>query len=371
MYESIRVANFRSLRQMKVQDLGRLNLFVGPNNVGKTSLLEAVWLLQSPANIALTFGLALARGLTPLQLQQNPDSESVWHPLFYGMQTGNPIDLAATRVDGTEEALDISLSGEWVGDIETNGNGAVSSLATSVIAGNATAPPQTLVYRFTGGGINAATSTFSFGFGRANARTDPVFTSHPDLATRLPLFLFARQRTSPEELAARFTKAQDTVGTESLVRSLRVLEPDLRDMSIGYYMGDRQPSLRAHLNGLDRPMPLQLLGDGVGRLADILLAVPTVRNGVLLVDEIENGLYYRNLIPSWRAINITSREANVQLFATTHSLECVRAVVEALSEGDGDDFRLHRLERDGGDVRVVTYGLATARETLALNLEFR
>ena len=97
----------------------------------------------------------------------------------------------------------------------------------------------------------------------------------------------------------------------------------------------------------------------------------TVQDGLVLVDEIENGLYYRNLESAWRAIDAASQEANAQLFATTHSAECVQAALRAVSAGNADAFRLYRMERQDGRLRVVEFDHETAEAAFDLQLEFR
>lgn len=367
MYSSLQITNFRGLLALSVEDLGRLNLFVGPNNVGKTSLLEAMMLLQYPANPAATVALALSRGFPPPQ--QAPGS--LWHPLFSGLDTNRRIEIAGARSDGVDESLSIGLTKGGVGELDGLSNGEPHAPLATVLAGNMATPPETLTYRFVRGNHPPVGASFSLGLGRAAVRADPQFTETPELAARPSIFLPARHRSTPEELAARYTTLQDTVGGQALVRVLAALEPGLESLSIGFDLGTRQPSLRAHIDGLAVPVPLQLLGEGVGRLADILLAIPTIPDGLLLVDEIENGLYYRNMEAAWRAIDAASRDVNAQLLATTHSAECVQAAVQALAGESAADFRLYRLERTKEGVRPVRFDHATARAALDFDLEFR
>ncbi len=73
----------------------------------------------------------------------------------------------------------------------------------------------------------------------------------------------------------------------------------------------------------------------------------------------------------WKAIGDAARRAEVQIFATTHSLECIRAAHKAFETSDKYDFRYHRLERGNDEIRAVTYDqerLATSDE---MNLEMR
>jgi AAA15 family ATPase/GTPase len=95
------------------------------------------------------------------------------------------------------------------------------------------------------------------------------------------------------------------------------------------------------------------MGDGMNRLARLVGAIGYAKGGVVLIDEIENGLHYSVLKDVWKAIGKAAREFNTQIFATTHSWECLVAAHQAFSEGEEYDFRLHRLERSSTDAIVA------------------
>ena len=110
--------------------------------------------------------------------------------------------------------------------------------------------------------------------------------------------------------------------------------------------------------------PVALVGEGMNRLCSIVLALCNVREGLLLVDEIENGLHYSVLPDVWRAIASAATDLNVQVFATTHSHECVEAAYEAgMPE---ETFLYHRLDRVEHDIECQSYskrGLDIAIQT--------
>jgi hypothetical protein len=108
----------------------------------------------------------------------------------------------------------------------------------------------------------------------------------------------------------------------------------------------------AKLKGLDYPIPLRSLGDGMNRLFAIALAMVNARNGLFLFDEAENGLHHSVQADLWRLIFSTVRRLNVQVFATTHSLDCIRAFEEAARESDEEGVLIH-LAREGENVRTV------------------
>lgn len=362
MYQSIHVRNFRGLKDLEVPDLRRVNLFVGPNNVGKTTLLEAIWLLHTPGNPVLSRNLAVFRGVRrggPL----SPELE--WEPLFHNFTPSNEVEISAERDDGTRESLRIVLlpSKQWSEETIAGQNGADGPFEGTV--GRTTAfIPETLSFRYSSNGQNEVISEVkSLAGGEASLEFNPEIQHQA-------VFLSGRSGGTQEELASRFTEIVDANQIQFVVDALRILQPGLESLSLGFTLPERQLFVRAHIQGLPRPVPIGLLGEGAGRLLEILLAIPDVTDGSLLVDEFERGLYYKNQESVWRAVARASVEANAQVFATTHSLECVQAAVEAFRCQE-ELFRLYRIERNDGKTRVVEYDQETAEAAIGLGLEFR
>lgn len=107
------------------------------------------------------------------------------------------------------------------------------------------------------------------------------------------------------------------------------------------------------------------------RLATLVLHIGNAPDGVVLVDEIENGLHHSILPKVWRAIGEVAREFNTQVFATTHSRECIVAAHRAFTESEVYDFRLHRLERLKETIRAVTYDREALEAAIETGLEVR
>jgi len=93
------------------------------------------------------------------------------------------------------------------------------------------------------------------------------------------------------------------------------------------------------------------------RILAMMAAIAAMKNGVLLVDEIENGLHYASLSVMWKAIFTACKEYNVQLITTTHSYECIEAFskVYEMIEPDGDDIRLYRIDREEDKHKAFVY----------------
>ena len=120
--------------------------------------------------------------------------------------------------------------------------------------------------------------------------------------------------------------------------------------------------------GLQELVPLSILGAGMTHVARIFLVIASTPGGVVLVDEIENGLHHSVLPDVWKVIAKAAEQFDVQVFATTHSFECIEAAHEGLGP---DGFGLHRLETVEGVTRCVTYGPGAIEGAIRHNMEVR
>src|SRR5205807_9044547 len=102
------------------------------------------------------------------------------------------------------------------------------------------------------------------------------------------------------------------------------------------------------------PFPLRTMGDGVVRLFAMILALVNAKDGFLLLDEIENGLHHSIQPDVWRLIFRVATSLNVQVFATTHSWDCIAAFQKAAADAAGDEGMLIRLQEKSG--RIVATG---------------
>ena len=120
--------------------------------------------------------------------------------------------------------------------------------------------------------------------------------------------------------------------------------------------------------GMSELVPLALLGEGMTRIARLVLAISSAPNGLVLVDEVENGLHHTALSNVWKAVESAATQFNTQIVATTHSRECAEAAHDSL---DSQSFRLHRLETDGASKRCITYSPGTVAAAMQHELEVR
>lgn len=148
---------------------------------------------------------------------------------------------------------------------------------------------------------------------------------------------------------------------EEIISMMREIEPTLKDIRLG-----ANGIIYTDI-GLDKLMPLNLLGNGIRRLLAIVSAVFDAKNGILLIDEIENGFHYTSLKTLWKAVCRAAQDFNVQVFTTTHSYECI----EAFANSEFPEIALYRIDRTDGKHQAFFYSAEVLRAGVEKEFEVR
>ena len=349
MLERLRVQNYRGLRDLAVDELGRINVVAGSNNAGKTTLLEAIFLLGGAGNPRGALNGHLVRmdptAATPVSIW-----ETAWTPLFFDLDTEEAFTIFGRHSSIGDLKLSVALARPVGTEISRAGN-------ERALTGDR---PMERALKFTycdplAGQLES----------EARETPDNVALEQKHAYVPFSSTILHPGRGDLNQDAVRLGKLRKQKRGSILVDALRALEPRLQAVEDNTSSG--APMIWADI-GLREFVPLPALGASMTHLARMVLAAATAPEGVVLVDDIENGLHHSVLPDVWRAVARSAEQFNVQVFATTHSFECVEAAHEALGEGG---FRLHRLEAADGVNRCVTYSAAAIGGALRHNLEFR
>ncbi|HND51728.1 MAG TPA: AAA family ATPase, partial [Pirellulaceae bacterium] len=144
MFKAIRISRFRGFIDVKLEQLGRCNLIIGPNNVGKTSLLEALFLLLGPTNPDLAMMVNGFRGLERFR----PNPEDMWGWLFQGKDLSQHIEITA-RVDARRDRRLIIEIGSGATRIKTGKPNRDIERRRSAATASTSLPPGQLVLTYT------------------------------------------------------------------------------------------------------------------------------------------------------------------------------------------------------------------------------
>lgn len=332
----LHISGFRGIDNLDMPRLGRVTLLVGENGVGKTTVLEAV-------QVYATRGIALGellRGREELSLEETSARfELDWFSLFYGRDATSTPSIA---IGPTDDLLNVSII-NLPSDFPDTDEGETD---------------YDMEHTQRGFRVTLRDNEHLFSLSRLR-----LFRRWPRSAEPLPEIdcKFAPAGIMDNDFLERlWNKAGEERRENLAVDPLRtVLGLDIDDV---LFLGTDRPGLRstgrramAGVQGYDRRVPLKSLGGGAFRLFSIALALSNSNNGILLLDEAENGLHYTTQPNFWRTVFQTAEANNVQVIATTHSSDCVRGFAQAAAECEDVEGIIIRLERDDEGLYIVDY----------------
>ncbi len=356
MFKALTIENFRGIPKLEINDFGMINLLVGQNSCGKTTILEALFLLIGASNAELSVRINHFRGIEKVD-------ENFWRFIFHDLNIHSPIKLTGTLAEpSASRELVIKPFMEYSDSIardtsvkeETFAYGSYSNSLQKVLG-------LDLKCRFRKNKSIKEIKTAVF-----------LTDSGPklDIPKNYKEILkghFINNKTLSIDMDKRFNEVQLRKKTDIIVRALQQIEPRLTSLSLG------TDGLIYCDIGLDRLIPLPSMGAGMVKIMSFILTIMNARNGIVLIDEIENGLYPSTQELLWKAMIHTAEEFNSQIFATTHSIECVKTLVNVCSKDNlkKDRIRLFRIEKTDSKIVAVNYDYATLEAALESDWEIR
>jgi len=330
MLTYVEVENFRGFERFRLGDLSRVNLLVGENNCGKSSLLEAVHFLASEGDMAVLLRHAESRGETALSGDQDTGfTRSVVTHLFHGhsADVGAQFLIRGGKPHRGQPTRELSLSVHSVDD-EAKASDLSLRYADRVVQ-----------VRGMAGVVGPEND-------RHPLREDDTVPNElvRDARRRSrngaeqPRVLFASPTGfNGETMVAMWDRVLIGGREADCVTALRILEPRLKNVFFlpggAFARHDGAVSgVYVELDGLQDRLPLGSFGDGMRHLLAFSLAMVQCSNGVLLFDEIDTGLHYSVMAKMWQLVVETACRSNVQVFATTHSSDCVRGLAQFCRE---------------------------------------
>ncbi len=341
MVTSIEIKNFRGFAELTVSDLSPINVIVGDNASGKTAFLETIYLTVS-GQAQQPYTLKQWRG-QEVRFQSSVDSvaEALYADLFYDPKSGEPISIKLKGRGFENRQLKISKSSGVVVPLQKQQQNRKerrrstkqkSSSLTPVAAMTATIPME---LTWTDEYNNAHTT---------RASLSPAGLQFEGTNEPLPnCYLYAAMsQVVPSEAAGFFSALEKSRNIEKFKKIFLSVFDHIVDIKLGDSGGTSV--LLADVPWAKQLLPLPLLSGGTNRAATVLLAITHRQNGLVMIDEVENGIFHARQRDFSRALLELARTYEAQLFLTTHSYEWIRNFIEAADEKT-EDISFWRLER--------------------------
>lgn len=355
MFSSLRIEGYRGLKEFTMKDLGRVNLLVGSNNSGKTSVLEAISLLASAGDSNFLRRTLWSRG------EGFPTSGDTLELDVAHLFTGHEIRPGSTlRISATNGKLSRDLQ-FLIGEGSPTGLVAIGGPSHLQMELKGTPKPQ----------VDTMGLTSSGGL-LLYARNVPNKRKHQDMNEALPALFITTESFTGEELVGMWNQVVLTPDEDLVLKALQFLDPDIE--RIAAYGTTHSSSTRngfiVKRKGSTQPIPIGSMGDGMWRMLALAIAITQCRGGVLLVDEIDTGLHYTAMSRMWKLVYQAAVNMDVQVFATTHSADCFQSLAEVSAEvASPGAITIQRIE--SGRPRAVHYNSNELAAIASSDIEVR
>ena len=354
MFQTIDIKAYRGLKNITLQNLSRVNILVGENNTGKTSILEAIQLLRDPEVVDNVLSIAKKRQPRNIMVQsanlipfdeflysfpvQGEQKDIVIYATDYELKKWH-IELCGTIKKEIFDKEDLSESEQRRYDLYCGEDGEIS-----VISGNFLYISENL------------TSENSYSFRETQLRPDVSMKETLDIKkenmSRVSIvYISPMDVYTNRVLNANFYKGMRVSEKETLIQLLRLFDERIIGIEIG--MLNAKPTILIELENIGL-MPVSLFGDGLKKILTLASAIVKTKHGIILIDEFETGVHQRALVQVADWIASAAEERDIQIFLTTHSSEAVNALVQAQKKQQ-IDMSAYRLELYMGDTFVKQF----------------
>jgi AAA15 family ATPase/GTPase len=354
--DSLKIKNFRILEDVTIEKLGHVNLIVGKNNSGKSTVLEALALLASGFNPEVMLFISnnrnVYRHLNTKDIEskvfsiENIISKSNEDPFLNWTYIGNQSHYLTFGYvkNGKNNNLDIDrekgYSFTYFIDDRNFMNFEVKAISN-----------RALFMDMSENSHHMKKKAFNFGY---------ITTNNIDLN------LFA----------SSWDKIALTDDENLVLEMLKLIDSDITNLAFLSLVDSETRIPFVRLKNIERRIPLHQMGDGIFRLLQIILEIPKSKNSILLIDEFENGLHYSVQPKVWELIFELAYRFNIQVFATTHSWDCIESfsqVAKDRTDMEGVLFRMgHSVRKsDKGKLIATVFDEDDLYNLTKMNIEVR
>ena len=353
MIESLEIENFRGFQHLKLKNLTRVNILVGDNGSGKTALLESLFLTGGMGpEIYLRTKAWRGAGDKVLVGLDRDQYEALWKEIFYGLDESNSVTIRFVDSSSGERELriyyDISQTTLMPLDMRVR---------TSYESGDI--HPIIFEWRLEHEEVKKVSVEV----------TPQGVMQMPQISTIYPMmFLSSTTIFVPEENAKRFSFLSRRNRQEGVIKIIRSLFPMVKNLSVEVVAGN--VGLYASVETLEEKIAVGSLSAGLTKYLAILFGIAAYPKGVVIVDEIENGFFYKKYTDVWKGVTALAAEHETQLFISTHSMECLQAALPVISDNPSL-FTLLRTERRKDECFVKYFNGKDLQAGLEQGIEFR
>ena len=328
-FKNIEIKNFRGIDHLKIEDCSRVNMFLGQNNSGKSTVLEVIRLLTGMNNPEMP------QNINRFRTRNFYSGFKDLYYLFHNMDLKTSPRILSEQVDGIKRDLRLTMT--YVFDekaaVQSNGQNGILPISETKTFFN------TLLMDFD---ILSAEGTKHY---QSSLTVNPEGVAINKKPTEDYLEKLSTVYLTADlwgiNLASELTELFKRRQKGAVLESLKHFDNRIADVDI------LQDDIYIDFEGIPEKLPIRMTGDGLRRYLNIVAASANPMTNIILIDEIDNGLHYSAYKKLWEAIFALATTTNKQVFVTTHSKETLCSLNEMLGEKPDyqKELRLYTIEK--------------------------
>lgn len=330
MFNSLTIENFKSLNSLKVDNLSRINLFFGKNNCGKTTLLEAIFLLSGISNSEL-----FSRCNTFRSFNHINDLSYFFHNLNIKK---NIILSSAGNTDEYNRKAKIEFA-------KIEKKIILNNITNESEINNSSESTMLLITGLVGKQKTSSSLTLQFlkNRERSEIRIPKNYQERINCNYLAPRIAF---ETIPNMVHKILEDKKEAIA----IKALSLFDSRIKDFVL--FNNDVMVDV-----GFEKRIPINLLGDGIRKFFTLILAIYSSKGGVLIIDEIDNGLHFSSMETLWNIILKVSEQFETQLFITTHNIDSLKGIKRVINNEKKyqDSVSFYKLIHRQTDENEVLY----------------
>lgn len=377
MLDSLDIKNYRNLKELRINSLGRVNLITGKNNTGKSTILEVIAIYATKGDLNVIYQLLGDRGENFRQTEATKNSmesniralSSLFTNRFVGFDVIDAISIGSIENNLSGESLSSEKSVslrfvKYFDEIQRDNQGVITTRKRTLLQSD----------------TDKQFPNFKVGLEIRVGSSSYILSLDEDRPYRFGFkglgnnesFQFIRTRNIDKEINGKlFDNITLTQKEQYVIDALKIIEPSTERIAfVEEPRGERTAVIK--LSNNQGVLPLRSMGDGINRILTIILALVNSDNGFLLIDEFENGLHHTVQEQLWNVIFNLAQKLNVQIFVTTHSEDCISGFENILNSPNNSlDGKLIRLDNDNGTIKQVEFNAKELKIATDQNIETR
>ncbi|WP_316826228.1 AAA family ATPase [Pedobacter miscanthi] len=322
MLQKLEISNFRGIKHLEIDDLKMVNVFLGKNNVGKTSILEAIFISLGSQNPRVAVTIDNFRNLL------HNDTED-FRFIFYELNYNNELNIKTFyEENGLEKSLRITPNHVRIYNSILENQNSISSLAANTDYDKIPVTGIKMNYESKKRHAKKESSIATIELEALNQ-----YKLTPSKLVETNRAVLVTGNIQMLSLTPKLDKLIINKQEGKLIEFLKLVDSSIQGIALG------SNGMILCDTGFGKRYPLNLLGEGVVKLLSILLAIYDAEGGLVLIDEFSNGLHFTALKSLWKAIFYSAQLNNVQVFLTTHHYESLEYLRQVLEDDEYSQFQ--------------------------------